>query len=70
MNVVPSWHRSAALVVSHHLYEVVEQIVGVVRTGSSLGMVLDAEDRVPPVTEAFECVVVQVDVSHVDVARI
>ena len=49
--------------------EVVEQIVRVVWTGRSLGMVLDGEDRTCTMPQPFDGPVVQVDVRHRDVSR-
>src|ERR1700757_1827191 len=46
----------------HHLREFLEQIMRVVRTGRGLRVVLHAEQWQIPVAEAFQRLVVQVDV--------
>src|SRR5258708_5179056 len=56
-----------AFEIVHQFYEVVEQVVRIVRAGRSLGMVLDAEDGFAAMAEAFERVVIEIDVGEVDV---
>ena len=46
----------------HRLEELPEQVVGVVRAGRRLGMVLHREDRLRRVAEAFDRAVVQIQV--------
>src|SRR5438477_11132807 len=48
--------------------EFLEQGSRVVRTGSSLRMVLDPEDGQFPMAKAFDRTVIQVDVRHLEVA--
>ena len=54
----------------HQLDEVVEQVVRIVRAGRGLGVILDAEDRLAAVAEAFERLVVQVDVGDFDLVEV
>src|SRR5271157_4334357 len=54
----------------HHLPEVVEEIVRVLRAGAGLGMILHAEERHRSMAQALERVVIQVDVGQVYVARL
>ena len=51
----------------HEQEEFGEQIVAVVWSGSGFGVVLDAEDRESFVADAFDSLVVEVDVSDFDV---
>src|SRR4051812_19501056 len=46
----------------HEADKVVEEVARVVRSGRGFGMVLDAEDGMIPEAEAFERLVVEVDV--------
>jgi len=48
----------------HHFHERVKEISRVVRAGAGLGVVLDAEDGKRFVAEAFDGLVVEVDVRH------
>ena len=50
--------------------EIVEQVVRIVRAGRGFGVVLHAEDRLAAVAEAFERLVVQVDVRDFDVVQV
>ena len=50
-----------------HLAEFSEQVLAVVRTGRCLGMILHAEDRQMFVPHPFQGLVVQVDMSDLDV---
>ena len=68
VDVVPSRHRLLPFVLFHQIHEIVEQVIRIVRTGRGFGVVLHAEDRVAPVAEAFQRLVVQVDVRQLDVA--
>ena len=52
---------------AHELAELGEEVLAVVRAGRGLGVVLDAEDRQARVAEAFEGLVVEVDVAGLDV---
>ena len=45
----------------HHVDKAIEKIAGVVGAGTSLGVVLDSEDRLRRVAEAFERSVVEID---------
>ena len=62
--------RSAAacssLPLLHHFAEVFEEVVRIVGAGAGFGVVLHAEQRQGAVAEAFEGVVVEVDVGEVD----
>ena len=60
---------SASLVLLHQLHEIVEQIVGIVRAGRGLRVVLHAEHRVVAMAEPFQRLVVQIDVREFDLAR-
>ena len=46
----------------HDLYELIEQIRGIVRTRPGLRMILHRIDREASVSEALDCVVIQIDV--------
>src|SRR5215470_14501577 len=52
----------------HHLHEILEQVMRIVRAGRGFGVVLDAEQRQVSVAHAFERVVVQVDMRQLDFA--
>ena len=52
------------------LHEIVEQVVGIVRAGRGLGMILHAEDGLAAVAEAFQRLVVQVDVRDFDFVEV
>ena len=52
---------------SHHPAELVEEVQAIVRTGRGLGVILDAEDRQALVPQSLEGLVVQVDVTGLDV---
>ena len=52
--------------VAHHVREPVEEVVGVVRAGRRLRVVLHAERRDVEAVEALDHVVVEVDVAHLD----
>src|ERR1019366_2138884 len=54
----------------HQLGEVVEQVVRIVRAGRGFGVVLEAEEGLLAVAEAFEVLVVQIDVGDFDVVEI
>jgi hypothetical protein len=56
--------------ISHELHEIVEQVVRIVRAGRGLGVVLHAEHRILAVAEAFERLVVQVDVGDFDLVEV
>ena len=53
-----------------HLHEIVEQIVRIVRAGRGLGMVLHAEHRMIAMAEAFQRLVVQIDVGELDLVQV
>ena len=55
-------HRLLSSEFLHHLYEILEQVVRVVRTWRGFGVVLDTEQRQVSMAHAFEGVVVQVHV--------
>ena len=59
--------QSSALPLVDHLQEVAEQIERVVRAGGGLGVVLHGQDRLAAVAEAFQRLVVEVDVRELDV---
>ena len=61
--------RHLAFASSHQLHEIVEQVVRIVRAGRGLGMVLHAEDRLAAMAEAFQRLVVQIDVGDFDLAE-
>src|SRR5579862_6899227 len=46
-------------------HEVIEQVMRIVRAGRGLGMILHAEDGLAAMAEAFERLVVQVDVREI-----
>jgi hypothetical protein len=52
----------------HHLRELLEQIVRIMRPRRGLRVILHAEQRQVPVAQAFERLVVQVDVGQLDFA--
>src|SRR2546425_10574114 len=54
----------------HQLEKLLEQIIRIVRTGRSFGMILNAECRQGAVFETFDRVVVQIDVRDVDVVQV
>src|SRR5437867_5855802 len=56
--------------IPHQLEKLFEQVIRIVRTGRSFGMVLNTECRRRPMLEAFDGVVVQIDVSNVDLVHI
>ncbi len=64
VEVVASWHLFR---LRHEFCEVVEEVVRVVRAGRGFGMILHAEDRLAAMAEAFERLVVEIDVGDVDV---
>ena len=49
--------------------KIVEQIVRIVRAGRGFGMILHAEHRLAAMTEAFERLVVQIDVRDFDIVE-
>ena len=51
----------------HHADEFSEQIVAVMRSGGRFGVVLDSKSRVFAMSNAFDGIVVQVDVSHLNI---
>src|ERR1700737_4867679 len=53
----------------HQLREVVEQIVRIVRSGCGFRMVLHAEYRLAAMAEALQRLIVQIDVSDLDLAQ-
>src|SRR5580658_4025825 len=65
------WQKSSgkdwsSLPLLHHFAEVAEEVVGVVGAGAGFGVVLHAEERQRAVAQAFEGIVVEVDVGEVD----
>src|SRR5262249_7436262 len=52
----------------HHLHKILEQVMRVMRTGRCFGVILHAEKRQRAVAQAFERVVVQIDVGQLDIA--
>ena len=68
VEVVSARHRY--LLLRHELHEVVEEVVRIVRAGRGFGVVLHAEDRLAAVAEAFERLVVQIDVRDLDVVGV
>ena len=65
------WQKSSgktgsSLPLLHHFAEVFEEVVGVVGAGAGFGVVLHAEEWQGAVAQAFEGVVVEVDVGEVD----
>src|SRR3989454_2819536 len=56
--------------IPHHVEEFAEQIVRIMRSGRSLGMVLNAESRNRTVLQPLARVVVQVQVGNIDVVQI
>src|SRR5207302_2820132 len=54
----------------HQVKKLLEQIIRIVRTGRSFGMILNAECRQGAVFETFDRVVVQIDVRDVDVVQV
>ena len=52
----------------HHLRELFEQVMRIVRSGRGFRVILHAEQRQVPVAQAFESLVVQVDVGQFDLA--
>ena len=46
--------------------ELLEEVCGIIRTGSRFGVVLHAEDRKIAVAHSFDRIVVEVDVGHFD----
>src|ERR1035438_803333 len=54
----------------HELGEIVEQVVRIVRAGRGFGMILHAEDGLLAVAEAFEGLVVEIDVGDFDVVEV
>jgi hypothetical protein len=67
MEIVSTWH--SLFVVAHELDEIVEQIVRIVRPRRCFRVILDAENRLAAMAESFECLVIQIDVSDIDVIR-
>ena len=63
VEVVAPGHQRAPFA-GHHLGELVEQVVGVVRAGVGLGVVLHAVGQLPRHLQALAHAVVQVDVGH------
>ena len=61
------WVRSRAAL--HLVDELLEQVIGVVRSGGGFGVVLDAEDRLGFVPQAFDGAVVEIHVRDLDVGR-
>ena len=53
----------------NHLSELIEEAPGVVGTGTALGVVLHRKRRQRLVTDAFDRVVVEVDVRHLEALR-
>ena len=51
----------------HQFDEVVEEVERIVRAGRGFGVVLDAEGRVVAMAEAFEGLIVEIDVGEFDV---
>src|SRR5712671_1760501 len=54
---------AALLRLPHELGEIFKKVVRVVRPGRSLRMILHTENRIIPMPEAFESLIVQIDVS-------
>ena len=53
----------------NHLSELIEEVPGVVGTGTALGVVLHRKRRQRRVTDAFDRVVVEIDVRHLEALR-
>src|SRR6266446_5756449 len=49
----------------HHLHKILEQIMRVMRSRRRLRVILHAEQRQRPVTQAFKRVVVKIDVGEI-----
>src|SRR4051794_19639454 len=62
--------RLTLSILLHQLRELVEEVVRVMRAGGGFGVVLHAEDRVIAVAEAFERLVIQIDVSDVNLVHV
>src|SRR5580704_5833375 len=60
---------SVRLGMLHQLYEIVEEVPRVMRTGSGFRMILDAKHGMIAQPEAFESLVVQIHVSDLALAR-
>src|SRR5580700_7734276 len=58
---------SSALEILHQLHEVVEEIVRIVRSGRRFRMILDAKHGLAAMAKTFEGVVIQIDVSQLDI---
>ena len=69
VEVVAPGHRLLP-VPAHQFHEIVEEVVRIVRTGRGFGVVLHAEHRVVAVAEAFERLVVEIDVGDFDVVEV
>ena len=59
--------RHPLFVSRHEFDEVVEEVVRIVRPGRGFRVILHAEDRLAAMAEAFERLVVQIDVRDFDV---
>src|SRR5258706_8967710 len=54
----------------HELYEIVKQIVRIVRSGCGLGMILHAKYRMSAMAKTFQSIVVQIGVRDLDLVQV
>jgi hypothetical protein len=62
--------RLPSTILFHQADEVVKQVVGIVRTRRSLGVILDRKGREPSVAKTLQGLVIQVHVSQFDLVRV
>src|SRR5258708_29417896 len=62
------WSPTSPFPLLHHLRELLKQVMGIVRSWRCFGVILHAEQRQISVPQAFQCLVVQVDVCQLDFA--
>ena len=60
----------APLQVLDHLHEVVKQVMRIVRAGRRFGMILHAEHRLAAMPEAFQRLIVQIDVREIHFVQV
>ena len=65
-----SLRRGISFAWLHQLHEIVEQVVRIVRTGRGLRMILHAEHGMAAMAEAFERLVVQIDVGDFELVQV